>query len=94
MERSERENLVVLIGTPTPESSRLVALTLTEGDPTWAGPLAGVRLDLPVFHVTEAAVKAQVSPDVYDVQVGIAEHALDTAAIVETLEEVRASAAR
>jgi len=44
--------VVVLIGTPNPESSELVAMTLTEGDPTWAGALAGVRLGLPVFHIT------------------------------------------
>ncbi len=82
--------MVALIGTPTAESSRLVALTLTEGDPTWAGPLAGVKLGLPVFHVTEGPVKAQVPVDVYEAQVGLAEHVLDTGAIGETLEEVRA----
>jgi betaine reductase len=83
---------VVLLGTPNPESSRLVALTLTEGDPTWAGPLAGVRLDLPVFHVTEALIKAQVPADVYEEQVGLAEAVLDTRAIGETLEQIRARA--
>ena len=44
---------MVLLGTPNPESSELVAVTLTEGDPTLAGVLAGVRLELPVFHITE-----------------------------------------
>jgi len=87
--RSDRARLVVLLGTPTPESSRLVALTLTEGDPTWAGPLAGVRLDLPVFHVTEAAIKAQVPPPLYREQVGLAEHALDAPAIHAALREIR-----
>jgi betaine reductase len=80
----------VLLGTPNAESSRLVALTLTEGDPTWAGPLAGVRLELPVFHVIEEPIRAQVPDDVYDAEVGLAEHVLDTRAITETLEEVRA----
>lgn len=83
---------MVLLGTPNPESSRLVALTLTEGDPTWAGPLAGVRLELPVFHITEESIKAQVPPDVYEEQVGLVDGVLDTRAIHETLEEVRARA--
>ena len=87
-----RERLVVLLGTPNPESSRLVALTLTEGDPTWAGPLAWVRLELPVFHITEESIKAQVPPEVYEAQVGLAEAVLDTRAIRETLEDVRARA--
>lgn len=91
--RGDRDRLVVLLGTPTAESSRLVALTLTEGDPAWAGPLAGVRLGLPVFHVTEPAIKAQVPPAVYGAEVGLAEHALDTAAIHAALREVRGRAA-
>jgi hypothetical protein len=66
-----------------------VATTLTEGDPTWAGALAGVRLDLLVFHITEESVKAAVPPDVYAAQVGLAEVALDTAAIGETVQQVR-----
>jgi len=81
---------VVLIGTPNPESSELVATTLTEGDPTWAGVLAGVRLELPVFHITEERVKALVPADVYASQVGLAEVALDTEAIVDAVQRVRA----
>jgi glycine/sarcosine/betaine reductase complex component A len=88
-ERYSREELVVLIGTPNPESSELVATTLTEGDPTWAGVLAGVRLELPVFHITEESIKAQVPPDVYHSQVGLAEVALDTGAIGEVVQQVR-----
>lgn len=79
----------MLLGTPNPESSRLVALTLTEGDPTWAGPLAGVRLELPVFHITEAPIRAQVPSAVYEAQIGLADTVLDTDAIRDTLEEIR-----
>ena len=64
-------DLVVLLGTPTPASSRLYALTVTEGDPTWAGPLAGEALGLPVFHVIEPEVKAQVDDAVYQAEVGM-----------------------
>ncbi len=90
VEQSAREDLVVLIGAPNPESSELIALTLTEGDPTWAGALAGVRLALPVFHITEKPVKAQLPTDVYEAQVGLAEVALDTEAIGKAVQGVRA----
>jgi glycine/sarcosine/betaine reductase complex component A len=88
-ERYSREELMVLIGTPNPESSELVATTLMEGDPTWAGVLAGVRLELPVFHITEEGIKELVPPDVYASQVGLAEVALDTGAIAEAVQQVR-----
>jgi glycine reductase len=89
VEAAAGDPLVALLGTPTPESTRMVALTLTEGDPTWAGPLAGVPLGLPVVHVTEPDVKALVPADVWTSEVGLAEHALDTAAIRAALEDVR-----
>jgi glycine/sarcosine/betaine reductase complex component A len=87
-------DLVVLLGTPTPASSRLYALTVTEGDPTWAGPLAGEALGLPVFHVIEPEVKAQVDEQVYQAEVGMTELALeDPDEIVAAVRGVRSAQA-
>jgi betaine reductase len=84
----------VLLGTPTPASSRLYALTVTEGDPTWAGPLAGEALGLPVFHVIEPEVKVQVDDAVYQAEVGMTELALEEPdAIVAAVREVRSAQA-
>lgn len=81
--------LVVLIGTPTVESSKLFGLTLTDGDPTWAGVLAGVSLKLPVFHITEPEIKQQVDPEIYANEVGLIEMAVETEAIAAAMREVR-----
>ena len=83
------ENMVVLLGTPNAESSRLYGLTVTEGDPAWAGVLAGVRLDLPVFHIAEPEIKSQIDPQVFQDQVGLAEMVLDTDEIFQVLQQVR-----
>jgi glycine reductase len=84
----------VLLGTPTPASSRLYALTVTEGDPTWAGPLAGAALGLPVFHVIEPEVKAQIDEGVYQAEVGMTELALeDPEEIVAAVRGVRSAQA-
>jgi hypothetical protein len=81
-----------LLGTPTPASSRLYALTVTEGDPTWAGPLAGEALGLPVFHVIEPEVKAQVDERVYQAEVGMTELALeDPDEIIAAVRGVRSA---
>ena len=84
-----REDMVVVLGTPTAESSRLYALTVTEGDPSWAGALAGTPLGLPVYHVTEEAIKCQVSPEVYEEQVTLMEMVLDVADIAGAVQAVR-----
>ena len=47
------ENIVVLLGAAEGEASGLAAETVTNGDPTFAGPLTGVQLGLTVYHVCE-----------------------------------------
>ena len=88
-EQYPREDMVVVLGTPNAESSRLYALTVTEGDPSWAGALAGTSLGLPVYHVTEEAIKCQVSPEVYEEQVTLMEMVLDVADIADAVQAVR-----
>jgi len=80
---------VVLLGTPTADSSKVFAMTVTEGDPSWAGPLAGVSLGLPAFHITEAEIKAQVDAEVYGSEVEMVELVLEVEEIAETLGHVR-----
>jgi glycine/sarcosine/betaine reductase complex component A len=80
----------VLLGTPNAESSRLYALTVSEGDPSWAGPLAGIRLALPTYHITEAVVKNQIAPETYEEQVALMEVVLDANTIAEAMQDVRA----
>ena len=92
-ERYKDDGLIVLLGTPNAESSRLYALTVTEGDPSWAGPLAGTALKLPVFHITEAAVKAQIPEQIYQDQVGLAELVIEVGDIAQAVAEVRKNGA-
>ena len=79
----------MLLGTPNADSTELYAITMTEGDPSWAGALAGVALGLPVYHVTEDEVKGQVDADIYDEEIGIAEMVLEIDEIKESAKSVR-----
>ena len=88
-DRLGTEGMVVILGTPNAESSKLYGLTVTEGDPAWAGVLAGANLNLPVYHITEPEIKAQIDPAIYQEQVGLTEMVLDTGEIFEALHEVR-----
>lgn len=88
-ERYPRDEVVVLLGTPTADASRLYAMTVTEGDPAWAGALAGVALGLPVYHIAEPAVKAEVPPAAWDEHVALMEMAMDVGAIAQAVAEVR-----
>ena len=84
-----KENLIVILGSPDANSSEVYAETLINGDPSWTGPLAGVALDLPVFHIMEPEIKDQLDPDVYKEHLELMEIALDVDAITEGLNRVR-----
>jgi len=88
------DGLVVILGSATAESAKLYGITLTEGDPTWAGVLAGVPLNLPIYHVTEEEIKGEVPTDVYEAEVGISEMVLDVEGIAQALKEVRGETER
>jgi glycine/sarcosine/betaine reductase complex component A len=88
-ERFHRDELVVLLGTPNAESSRLYALTVKEGDPSWAGALAGAQLGLAVYHITEPEVKAVIPPAVYEEHVALMAMVLDVDDIVAAVRDVR-----
>ena len=81
--------LVVLLGTPTAESSRLYAITVRNGDPSWAGALAGVALGLRVYHIIEEEVKRQISAATYEEHVALMEMAMDVGDIAAAVKAVR-----
>ena len=83
------ENIVVLLGAAEGEAAGLAAETVTNGDPTFAGPLTGVQLGLRVYHVCEPEVKAEFDPDVYSEQVEMMEMVLDVDDIVNEMTSVR-----
>ena len=83
------EDLLVVLGSPDAESTGIYAETVTLGDPSYAGPLAGVSLRLPVFHILEPEIKGQVDPTVYEEQVGAMEIALDAEGIGTEMERIR-----
>lgn len=83
------DNLVVVLGSPSVESAEIYARTVTEGDPSWVGPLAGVPLGLPVYHVMEPEMKDQFDPAIYEEQVSIMETVLEMDDIIEAVRSVR-----
>jgi hypothetical protein len=56
------ENLTVVLGNGEATGVEVFAETVTEGDPSYAGPLTGVTLKIPVYHILENEV-ISVVPD-------------------------------
>jgi len=88
-EGPQRDALVVVIGNLDVGGAELAAETVTAGDPTWAGPLAGVPLGLPVYHVLEPEVKESVAPDAYEQHLSLMEMVLESDAPIQAVRAVR-----
>ena len=59
------------------------------GDPTFAGPLAGVELNLAVYHIVEEEIKSQIDEAIYEDQVGMMEMVLDVDEITNEMKDIR-----
>lgn len=83
--------MIVVLGAPDADSAELYAETVMNGDPTWAGPLAGIALKLPVYHIIEPEIKEQIDPLVYKEHLALMEIALDVEKITNALRKIRNS---
>jgi len=87
-EKFGNTDLIVLLGGAEAEASGLAAETVSAGDPTFAGPLAGVPLGLKAYHIVE--LKDEIDATVYEDQVAMMEMVIDVDAIISEVSTYRA----
>ena len=81
--------MIVVLGTADADSTELYGETVINGDPSWAGPLAGVALSLPVYHILEPEITGQIDPASYEEHLALMAIATDVDAISSTLAALR-----
>lgn len=86
-EKHGKDSLIVVLGGAEAEASGLTAETVTVGDPTFAGPLAGVQLGLPVYHIFE--LKDQIDSDIWEEQISMMEMILDVDDLINEVKTYR-----
>jgi glycine reductase len=89
VEQNGRENMIVLLGASDIEGAEIAAETLTVGDPSYAGPLAGVSLGLPIYHILEPEVKSAIPEAVYDESAGIISMIVDVDEVARKFKAIR-----
>lgn len=82
-----KDELIVVLGGAEAEASGLAAETVSVGDPTFAGPLAGVPLGLKAYHMFE--LKDEVDASVYEDQIAMMEMVLEVDDIVNEVTTYR-----
>jgi betaine reductase len=84
-----KDAILVLLGSPDPESAEIAAETVVLGDPSWAGPLAGAQLGLHVHHVLDPLVRQEIPTAVWDEQIGVMADVLDAEGVTKAVEQMR-----
>jgi len=88
-EEAKGDNLLVVLGASDIQGAEIAAETVTAGDPSYAGPLAGVSLKLPVYHILEPEVRAAIPEEVYEREVGIVSMIVDTEEVGRKFKAIR-----
>ena len=83
------DDVVVVLGASDLEGALISAETVTTGDPSFAGPLAGVSLGLSVYHILEPEMKEVVPVDIYEEECGIWLLTVDTEALGKNFKAIR-----
>ena len=83
------ENLTVVLGNGEANGVEVFAETVTQGDPSYAGPLAGVALRIPVYHVLEEDVMAQVPEKLREEKLQLSSLVIDIEPMHQALEALR-----
>ena len=87
-----KDELLVVLGAPDPESAEIAAETVVLGDPSYAGPLAGTQLGLDVYHILEDEIRSGVPDDVWEDEIGVMSDVLDAEGIATAVSGMRAKA--
>ena len=83
------ENLTVILGNCEANGVEVFAETVTEGDPSYAGPLAGVALKIPVYHILEDEVMSQVPESLREEKLQLSALVVDVDPMHQVLEASR-----
>jgi glycine/sarcosine/betaine reductase complex component A len=83
------ENLAVVLGNSEAIGVEVFAETVTEGDPSYAGPLAGVSLKIPVYHVLEEDVMAVVPEAMREEKLQLSSLVIDVEPMRQVLQAAR-----
>ena len=89
IEQAGTDGVIAVLGANSPTAVEMTALTLKSGDPSYAGPLTGIALGIPSYHVLEREIADQFDPALYERELALPALAMDVAEVVAPLKSIR-----
>lgn len=89
VEQSGADDVVAVLGANSAAAVEMTALTLKSGDPSYAGPLTGLALGIPSYHILEPEIVGQIDPALYDRELALSALAMDVDLVIAPMKSIR-----
>jgi glycine/sarcosine/betaine reductase complex component A len=93
VEQGGAQDVVAVLGANSAAAVEMTAMTLKTGDPSYAGPLAGVALGIPSYHILEPEVVGQIDTALYERELALSALAMDVDQVIAPIKAIRDGAA-
>jgi glycine reductase len=87
------DDVIAVLGANSAAAVEMTAMTLRSGDPSYAGPLAGMALGIPSYHILEPEIVAQIDPATYQKELALSALAMDVDEVIAPMKTIRDGAA-
>jgi glycine reductase len=89
LDQAGTQDVIAVLGANSPAAVEMVATTLQSGDPSYAGPLAGVALGIPSYHVLEPEIAKEIDPGLYERELALTAMVMDVDEVTAPLKSLR-----
>src|SRR5262245_55982841 len=89
--QSGTDNVIAVLGANSAAAVEMTAITIKSGDPSYAGPLAGVALGIPSYHILEPEIVEQIDPTLYERELALSALAMDVTEVIAPMRSIRDS---
>ena len=89
VEQEGAAGVIAVLGANSPAAVEMTALTLKSGDPSYAGPLAGIALGIPSYHILEPEVVDQIDAALYERELALSALAMDVEQVIAPMKAIR-----
>ena len=89
VEQAGADGVVAVLGANSAAAVEMTAMTLKSGDPSYAGPLTGIALGIPSYHILEPEIAGQIDAAVYERELALSALAMDVEQVIAPMKAIR-----
>jgi len=93
VEQAGADGVVAVLGANSAAAVEMTAMTLKSGDPSYAGPLTGIALGIPSYHILESEIVGQIDAAVYERELALSALAMDVDQVIAPMKAIRGGGA-